>query len=67
MNDLTLRVIARTDAWFNSFSDEEGSQALEAAGAALAAMAIVALLRGGAGILGNAVKAAFQTASSVLN
>jgi Flp pilus assembly pilin Flp len=60
-------VIARTDAWLNSFTtDEEGSQALEAAGAALAAMAIVALLRGGAGILGKAVKAAFETASSVI-
>lgn len=67
MNDLTIRMIARVDAWLNSTKDEEGSQALEAGGAALAAMAIVLLLKEGAGILGRAVKAAFDTASSVLN
>ena len=67
MNELTIRLFARADAWATSLTqDEEGSQALEAAGAALAAMAIVFMLRGGADILGKAVKAAFQTATSAI-
>ena len=66
MNDLMIRLVARADAWVHSAKDEEGSQALEAAGAALAAAAIVALLSQGAGILGKAVKAAFETASRAI-
>ena len=67
MNDLSIRLIARTDAWLNSFThEEEGSQALEAAGAALAAAAIVVLLRGGAKILGDAVKTAFENATKAI-
>lgn len=67
MNDLTLRLIARVDAWTNGLAtDEEGSQALEAAGAALAAMAIVGFLRGGAGFLGDAVGKAFRQAATAI-
>ena len=66
MNDMMIRLVARVDAWAHAAKDEEGSQALEAAGAALAAAAIVALLSQGAGFLGNAVKSAFERAAQVI-
>jgi Flp pilus assembly pilin Flp len=47
--------------------DERGSQALEAAGAALAAMLIVLALLSGAGTLSKAVKQAMMCATSAIN
>jgi rhamnogalacturonyl hydrolase YesR len=67
MSEFTTRLYARVDAWSTSLKDEEGSQALEAAGAALAAMAIVFLLREGAGTLGTQIRAAMVRAATALN
>lgn len=47
--------------------NERGSQSLEAAGAALAAMSIVFLLLSGADVLGNAVQQGYQCAASAIN
>ena len=66
LNDLTLYAIARTDAWLESLTQEDGSQGIEAAGAALAAMTIVIAVKGGAEVVAKAVKAAMAQAASVL-
>lgn len=66
MNDVTIRLIARVDAWTTALQGEEGSQGLEAAGAALAAAAIVGMLLKGANFLGAAVDKAFQTAAKAI-
>jgi len=66
LNDFTLDLAVRADAFVTSLKKEDGSQGIEAAGAALAAAIIVGALLGGAGKVAQAVQNAMQTAASVL-
>ena len=53
--------------WLRRLRDERGSQSLEAAGAALAAAAIVVALLSGANVLGVRVEQAYQCAASAIS
>lgn len=66
LNELTLTVITRMDAWATNIREERGSQGIEAGGAALAAMAIVAGLIAGGNIIKPAVEAAMQAAADAI-
>ena len=66
LNDLVVNVIVRADAWAEGVKQEDGSQGIEAAGAALAAAAIVTLLLQGAGTVGAAVQAAMAKAAKAI-
>lgn len=59
-------IVAKTHAWVLSQENEDGSQGIEAAGAALAAAIIVGALLGGAGKVAQAVQNAMQQAASIL-
>lgn len=52
--------------WFRALRNDRGSQSLEAAGAALAAAAIIVALLSGAHVLGVRVEQAYQCAASAL-
>lgn len=67
LNDLTLTVITRIDAWATCAKEERGSQGIEAAGAALAAMAIVTAVLGGGRVIAGAVSAAMAKAAAILH
>ena len=59
-------LVAMTHAWTLRVDNEDGSQGIEAAGAALAAAIIVGALLGGAGKVAQAVQNAMQQAASIL-
>ena len=65
MNKLN-ELVAKAHAWTLSADNEDGSQGIEAAGAALAAAIIVGALLGGAGKVAQAVQNAMQQAASIL-
>lgn len=66
LNDVTLNAAVRFEAWMASLEQEDGSQGIEAAGAALAAAIIVSAVLGGAGKVAKAVTSAMERAASVL-
>lgn len=66
LNDVTLNAIVRVEGFFAGLEKEDGSQGIEAAGAALAAAIIVGALLGGAGKVATAVQNAMQMAASIL-
>ena len=66
LNDLTLNLVVRYEAFTLSLENEEGAEGIQAAGAALASAIIVGALLGGAGKVAQAVTNAMQRAASVL-
>lgn len=66
LNDVTLNAIVKVQAYVAGLEQEDGSQGIEAAGAALAAAIIVGALLGGAGKVAEAVKSAMEQAASIL-
>jgi hypothetical protein len=65
-NDVTVNAVVKVEAWLRSVEQEDGSQGIEAAGAALAAAIIVAAVLGGAGKVAEAVTSAMERAASIL-
>ena len=65
MNKLN-ELVVKAHAWTLRVDNEDGSQGIEAAGAALAAAIIVGALLGGAGKVAQAVQNAMQQAASIL-
>lgn len=66
LNDVTLNAAVQVEAWMASLEQEDGSQGIEAAGAALAAAIIVGAVLGGAGRVARAVQSAMEQAASIL-
>jgi len=66
LNELTVKLVVRFEALTNTAAEEEGSQGIEAAGAALGAAIIVGVLLGGARTVASAVQAAMAQAASIL-
>ena len=67
LNELTTYAWARTDAFFTALKDEEGADAIQTAGGALAAAAIVGGLLAGAGRVREAVQSAMERAAAALS
>ncbi len=66
LNGTMIDLYARAVSALLRVRDDEGSQGLEAAGAALAAALIVGALLGGAGTVASAVQAAMARAAAAL-
>lgn len=66
LNEVTLNAIVKAQAYMAGLEQEDGSQGIEAAGAALAAAIVVGALLGGAGRVARAVQSAMQQAASIL-
>jgi hypothetical protein len=67
LNDLTIRLISRTDAFVTCLGqEEEGSEVAQAAGVALVAAALIGAMSGVLPTLSTAVQGAFQRLQSAL-
>jgi Flp pilus assembly pilin Flp len=68
LNDLTIRMIARTDAFVTCLAnEEEGSEVAQAAGVALVAAGLIGAMSGALPALKSAVQAAFQKLTGTLS
>lgn len=67
LNELSIKAIARTDAFVTALQDEEGSEVAQAAGVAMFAAILITAVVGGANLVGPKVTAVFTRLAGMLN